>query len=112
MNRKIIYIIICIILLILLTRYTKEYYDVNLTMKGYNLDPLFIQVPEKPSIYKGFIDYGNQRIQELCPNSQQKLSKKCETRADCGPAEVCIHDGVTSYCQCSISNDCIESGVC
>lgn len=113
---KIYLIVISIVLALILTiKCKKEYYDVNITERGLRLDPLFVQVPKDPSLYKGYIDYPKTELLDLCPSvkkKQEKQSVKCETRLDCGPAEVCINDGISSYCQCSISNDCVESGVC
>lgn len=112
------YLILIILVLavsIILKCRKEPYYDVNITERGLRLDPLFVNVPKHPSQYKGYIDYPKTELLELCPSikkKQDKESVKCETRLDCGPAEVCVHDGVSSYCQCSISNDCIEAGVC
>lgn len=93
----------------------ENYDDVNITSRGLRLDPLFVQVPKIPSLYKGYIDYPTTELLDLCPSikkKQLKESVKCQTRADCGAAEVCVNDGITSYCQCSISNDCVNAGVC
>lgn len=107
--------IIVILSISILLKCKKEPYDVNITSRGLRIDPLFIHVPKKPSLYKGYIDYPTPELLNLCPSvkkKQEKQSVKCETRLDCGPAEVCVNDGASSYCQCSISNDCIEPGVC
>ena len=115
MVKFILVIIICILAISLTVMCKKEPYDVNITQRGLRIDPLFVPVPKDPGLYKGYVDYPKNELLDLCPSVEKKKqdqSVKCETRLDCGPAEVCINDGVSSYCQCSISNDCINAGVC
>ncbi len=64
--------------------------------------------------YLNFVSYENIEPSYLCPTSYTgKITKyDCTSKSDCGPAEVCINDGVRSYCNCSIFNDCYENAIC
>jgi hypothetical protein len=107
------FLILLIIVCLILLKNSKEFYQI--TMRGLNLMPLDIPVPSNLPVYKGYIDYKHSQVHELCPSIKKKDNKQdvsCKTRADCGPAEVCINTGVSTYCQCSITNDCIYSGIC
>lgn len=109
---------LCICMLVILISFLllkkgKECYQI--TMRGLNLLPLDIPVPSNIPVYKGYIDYDHSQVYKLCPSLKKKEENKdisCKSRTDCGPAEVCINTGVSTYCQCSITNDCIYSGIC
>ena len=113
MNKLILSIIIVILLSFLLCYCTLKKENYEIAGRGLRLNPLFVEVPKDVPVYKGYTMYSEDQLKAICPSAFNKDEKKiCNTRDDCGDAEVCVKDGVSSYCQCSIMNDCIYSGVC
>ena len=88
--------------------------------------PMNIPIPKDANEHPyGYISYNKDFLDWVCP-TKPDTRVKCKTHNDCpGKAELCMNSAGyfapsngfepqpdTNYCVCSITNMCIEEGIC